>query len=95
MFDLEDAAVNVHGHDDPIPAKQIQHMAEVERAAAGPAAQLDDNLRPHLPQDLLVDPAVQRILEHRHAHPPHRRFGRQEQRLVMQDPRGQGDVEAR
>src|SRR5947207_1018940 len=44
-------------------------MAEEHGASAVQAADLDQHLRLRLPDDLLVDPAVEGVLERAHAHP--------------------------
>ena len=55
--------------DDLALAEEVADRGEVERAAAAPRARLDDELRPRLRHDLLVDPEVERVLERLRAEP--------------------------
>ena len=53
--------LHIDGHNLPA-ANDVEHMSEVQRAAAGIRPCLDDQVGPDLVKDLLVDPQIERTL---------------------------------
>ncbi len=85
--------LDVDRHDLASP-DEVAERREEERAAAAIRPGLDDELRPRLDHDLLVDPEVERVLQRLRAEP--RRLGpgirtRRGRRARARRPRGRAD----